>query len=164
MFGMSEPVVVERIRTIFLHEARYVSIPDAAAMLGWSRSELLQAIAAHELEATTTCAGKAVPIEEIVAKALEQWPLEAIEAALGNDAARVLPPSLRPRKLVAYLPAYQVQMLTHLAAKQQTTVGHILTHELDDLATEHLEELSARIPGFAEAFEWPHAEPVDQPS
>lgn len=161
---MPDSVLTERIRNIFLHERPHVSIPDAAAMLGWSRCELMRAIAAHEIEVTTTCSGRAVPIEEVVVKALELWPLEEIEDALGKDAALVLPPSLRTRKVVAYLPAYQVQMLVHLAAKQQTTIAHIIGHELDDLATEHLEELSARIPGFAEAFEWPYAEPAEQPS
>jgi hypothetical protein len=35
--------------------------------------------------------GKWVWREELMAKALEQWTLEAIEAALGADAGRVLP-------------------------------------------------------------------------
>jgi hypothetical protein len=55
-------------------------------------------------------------------------------------------------------------MLTYLAAEQPATIGHILAHELDDLATDHLEELSARISGFVEAFEWPPVETAERPS
>jgi hypothetical protein len=161
---MLDSNLTERIRTIFLHEAPSVSIPDATVLLGWSRSEMRRAIASGDIETTTTCSGKAVQIEEVVVKAMVLWPLETIEEALGKDAALVLPPALRRRKLVAYLPGYQLQMLTYLAAEQQTTIGHILAHELDDLATDHLEELSARIDGFAEAFDWPRAETAEQPS
>jgi hypothetical protein len=156
--------LIERIRTIFLHEQPSVSIADATVLLGWSRSEMNRAIAAGEIETTTNCSGKAVRIEEVVVKAMELWPLETIEAALGKDAALVLPPALRTRKVVAYLPRYQVQMLEHFASKQQTTIGHLIANQLEDLAAEHVDELSARIAGFAEAIEWPEVEASAQPS
>ncbi len=161
---MLDPDLIERIRTIFLHEKPSVSITDAAVLLGWSRSEMNRAIAAGEIETTTNCSGKAVRIEEVVVKAMELWPLETIEAALGKDAALVLPPALRTRKVIAYLPGYQVQMLEHFASKQQTTIGHLIANQLEDLAAEHVDELSARIAGFAEAIDWPEVEASAQPS
>ena len=161
---MLDPDLIERIRTIFLHERPSVSIAEAAALLGWSRVEMNRAIAAGEIETTTNCSGKAVRIEEVVVKAMELWPLETIESALGKDAALVLPPALRTRKVVAYLPGYQVQMLEHFASKQQTTIGHLIANQLEDLAAEHVDELSARIAGFAEAIEWPEVETSAQPS
>ena len=48
-------------------------------------------------------------------------------------------------------------LLEYLAAQRQTTVGELLSQQLDDLASEHLDALSAAIPDFAEAFVWPHA-------
>ena len=161
---MLDSDLIERIRTIFLHEQPSVSIADATTLLGWSRVEMNRAIAAGEIETTTNCSGKAVRIEEIVVKARELWPLETIEAALGKDAALVLPPALRTRKVVAYLPGYQVQMLEHFASKQQTTIGHLIANQLEDLAAEHVDELSARIAGLAEAIEWPEVETSAQPS
>ena len=161
---MLDSDLIERIRSIFLHEQPSVSIADAATLLGWSRVEMNRAIAAGEIETTTTCSGKAVRIEEVVVQAMELWPLETIEAALGKDAALVLPPALRTRKVVAYLPGYQVQMLEHFASKQQTTIGHLIANQLEDLAAEHVDELSVRIAGFAEAIEWPEVEAWAQPS
>jgi hypothetical protein len=54
------------------------------------------------------------------------------------------------------LPSYQAAMLDYLAAQRETTVGHLLSFQLDELASEHFEELSAAIPGFGEALAWPH--------
>lgn len=53
-------------------------------------------------------------------------------------------------------------MLEYLAGQRQTTVGHLLSQQLDDLASEHLEELSSAIPDFAEAFAWPHREEAQE--
>lgn len=161
---MLDPDFIERIRTIFLHEEPYVSIPDATVLLGWSRAEINRAINEGEIETTTICSGEAIRIEEVVVKAMELWPLESIEAALGKDAALVLPPALRARKVVAYLPGYQVQMLEHFASTQQTSIGHLIANQLDELAAEHAEELSARIAGFADAIDWPDVESALQPS
>lgn len=160
---MLDPELIERIRTIFLHEQPCVSIADATVLLGWSRAEMNRAIGAGDIEVTTAGSGKVIPIEEVIAQAIELWPLETIEAALAKDAALALPPARRGRSVVAYLPAYQVQMLEHLASSQQTTVGQLIAKQLDDLAEEHIEELSMHIAGFAEAFEWPHVEQQPKP-
>jgi hypothetical protein len=49
-------------------------------------------------------------------------------------------------------------MLEHFADQRRTTVSDVLTHELEAVASEHVEELSADIPGFGAALAWP--EPV----
>jgi hypothetical protein len=48
-------------------------------------------------------------------------------------------------------------MLEHLAEKESTTISAVLTRELEDVASAHADELSAAIPGFAAALEWPDA-------
>ena len=88
---MPDPSLIERIRSIFLHERPYVSIADAEAMLGWSADRMNVAIAAHDIEPKRTCSGSAFELQEVVAKALEQWPLETIEEALAREAALVMP-------------------------------------------------------------------------
>jgi hypothetical protein len=41
------------------------------------------------------------------------------------------------------------------AYQQETSVSGVLTRELDGIACAHIEELSAALPGFAEAMAWP---------
>src|SRR5260221_1924128 len=153
---MPDPELVQRIRTIFLHPRPYVSIGEAAWILGWPAEELERAIVARDIEVTATCSGKAIAVEEVLAKVRSLWPVEVIEEALGASAARVLPPGLRTRPVTLRLPSYQAAMLEYLAAQQETTMGHVLWFQLDELASEHLEELGAVCPGFGEAFAWPH--------
>lgn len=43
-------------------------------------------------------------------------------------------------------------MLHYFADQERTTVSHILTRELDDLASANSEELLAAVPGFGEAM------------
>lgn len=153
---MPDPELVQRIRTIFLHQRTSVSIFDAAELLGWSQKEMEAAIASGEVEVVTTCSGKGIAWEEVVSKAQELWPADVIEDALGRAAASVLPPGLRTRRITARLPRYQADMLEYLATQLQTTVSHLLSQQLDDLASEHLDALSSALPDFVAAFAWPH--------
>ena len=57
------------------------------------------------------------------------------------------------------LPAYQFRMLEHLAQKRRVTIAHLIALQLEHLAGECSEELSANIPGFAEAMDWPQVDP-----
>lgn len=158
---MPDPEFVQRIRTIFLHPRPYVSIGEAAWILGWSAEEMARAIVSRDIEVTTTCSGKAIEVGEVLAKARASWPAEVIEEALGAQAAKVLPQGLRTQRFGLRLPRYQVAMLEYLAGQQRTTVGHLLAFQLDELGSEYLRELSSAIPGFEEAFAWPESgEPV----
>ncbi|MGA8809218.1 MAG: hypothetical protein WB973_15180 [Thermoanaerobaculia bacterium] len=47
-------------------------------------------------------------------------------------------------------------MLRELARMEGTSVDHVLTRELEDVASAHAEEL-AGVAGFAMAMEWPAA-------
>jgi hypothetical protein len=46
-------------------------------------------------------------------------------------------------------------MLEYRAEQQETTVSGVLERELDGIASAHIEELSAALPGFADAMAWP---------
>jgi hypothetical protein len=93
----------------------------------------------------------------LMAKAVELWPREAIEEALGSDADRVLPHAVRLAELRAQVPRYHVAMLEYFAAQHRTTVSDVLTRELDGVASAHARELSAVVPGFGAALGWPDA-------
>ena len=90
---MLEPTLIADIRHIFLHQRPHVSISQATALLGWTRSQMTEAIAAGEVVLMETPLGKWIWREELMAKALEQWPREVIEEALGAEA--VLPNAVR---------------------------------------------------------------------
>jgi hypothetical protein len=159
---MVDSSLIERIRHIFLHHRPHVSIMTAAGLLGWSLAQMKAAIAAGEIETNVTPLATWVWHEEVVAKALELWPLDVIEEALGEDAARVLPAALRTLVLRARVPRYQVAMLQHLAEQQSTTVSAVLTRELEDVACAHADEFSRAIRGFAAALAWPFGEAMLQ--
>jgi len=74
----------KRIRHIFLHQRPHVSIMTAATLLGWPQARMRAAIAAGEIETNVTPFATWVWREELMAKAIELWPLDAIEEALGE--------------------------------------------------------------------------------
>jgi hypothetical protein len=155
---MLEPDVIDRIRHIFLHPRPHVSISQASGLLGWSRTQMAAAIAEGEIDLTRTPLGRWVRREELMAKALEVWSREAIEEALGADADTALPEAIRLATLRARIPHYQLSMLEYFAERQQSSVSRVLSDELEGVASQHAEELSAALPGFAAALAWPEVE------
>jgi len=123
---MLEPDLIFRIRHIFLHPRPHVSISQATSLLGWSRREMSEAIEAGEVELWTTPVGKWFPRVEMMAKALEIWPMHVIEEALGTDADGVLPQAIRSVELRVRLPRHHIDMLEYRADQQETTVSGVL--------------------------------------
>jgi hypothetical protein len=94
----------------------------------------------------------------MIAAAMRRWEQSAIEDALGDDAASVLPEAIRLVELRARVPRYQREMLRYLAERHGTTVDEVLTRELEDVACAHSQELAAAVPGFELALAWPENE------
>ena len=138
---MPDQDLINRIRSIFLHQRPHVTIAEATALLGWSRGEMSRAVAAGEVEVTSTSVGKWLWREEVMAKALELWAPELIEEALGADADGVLPEAVRLIDLHVRLPRHQVAMLEHFAERDRTTISGVLARELDEVASAHADEL-----------------------
>jgi hypothetical protein len=159
---MPDQDLINRIRSIFLHQPPHVTIAEATVLLGWSRGEMSRAIAVGEVEVMATPLGKWLWVEELMAKALELWSPETIEEALGAEAHGVLPEAVRLIDLHVRLPRHQVAMLEHFAERDRTTVSGVLTRELDGVASAHAEELSWAVAGFADALAWPDAEAAAQ--
>ena len=143
------------IRRIFLNPRPYVALITAADLLGMSFQELKREIAEGMIVAVSTGMGVRVAKEEMIAAAMRTWSQDAIEAALGEDAGRVLPEAIRLVELRARVPRYQRDMLHWLARRNETSVDEVLTRELEDVACAHAEELSRALPGFAVALAWP---------
>jgi hypothetical protein len=154
---MLEPDLISRIRHIFLQPGPHVSIMQATRLLGWSRRQMSEAIKGGEVELWTTPLGNWFPRAEMMAKALEIWPMDVIEEAPGDEADGILPRAIRSAELRVRLPRHHIDMLEYRADQQETTVSGVLARELDGIASAHIEELSAALPGFAEAMAWPGA-------
>ncbi|HSY51116.1 MAG TPA: hypothetical protein VLC46_20085 [Thermoanaerobaculia bacterium] len=152
---MLEADVIDRIRHIFLQPRPHVSISQATRLLGWTHRQMSEAISCGDVELWTTPLGKWFPRAEMMAKALEIWPMHVIEGALGDDADGILPQAIRCAELRVRLPRHHIDMLEYRAGQQETTVSGVLERELDGIASAHIEELSAALPGFAEAMAWP---------
>lgn len=152
---MLETDVIDRIRHIFLQPRPHVSISQATALLGWTRRQMSEAIEMGEVELWTTPLGKWFPRAEMMAKAIEIWPLHVIEEALGAEADSILPQVIRTAELRVRLPRHHIDMLEYRADQQETTVSGVLARELDGIASAHIDELSVALPGFAEAMAWP---------
>jgi hypothetical protein len=143
------------IRHIFLSPRPSFALMTAAGLLGMEFRELKREIANGSIVAVSTRLGQRVAREEMMALALQAWPQAVIEEALGEDAAAVLPEAIRLVELRARVPRYQREMLCYLARRERTTLDHVLTRELEDVASAHAEELAAAIPGFSAALSWP---------
>jgi len=85
---MLEPDLIFRIRHIFLQPRPHVSIMQAEGLLGWTHRQMSEAIDNGDVELWTTPLGKWFPRAEMMAKALEIWPMHVIEEALGGRGGR----------------------------------------------------------------------------
>ena len=72
-----------------------------------------------------------------------------------SEANGILPQAIRSAELRVRLPRHHIDMLHYRADQQETTVSGVLERELDGVASAHVDELSAALPGFSEAMAWP---------
>jgi hypothetical protein len=152
---MLDPVLIQRIRAIFLHREQRVTVGVAADLLGWSFAEMKAAIRNGDIEVVETGGGTRIERCELAAYAMQQWPLTSIEEALEREAALVLPPALRTRTLTVRLPRYQIGALQVLADDGREPVETMLMRMFEELTDLHHERLARGIPGLAEAMAWP---------
>ena len=96
-----------------------------------------------------TALGERMTREELVAVAMQTWEPSVIEAALGEDAAAVLPEAIRLVESRARVPRYQ----RDVSQREGTSVDAVLTRELEDVTSAHAEEL-AGVPGLSMAIQW----------
>jgi hypothetical protein len=92
---------------------------------------------------------------QAVCLALERWTWAEIHDALGDNAARVLPPLLALRILTVQLPEYLVQALEAVAAENGTTLDNALHGELLDFAGTMINRMDPKVPGFRRAYLFP---------
>jgi hypothetical protein len=141
------------IRRMFLHRGPNVALISAAELLGITINDLKRDIDDGAIVAVSTGVGLRIPKEELIAAAMRRWEQGVIEAALGDDAAIVLPEAIRLVLLRVRVPRYQRDMLVALAQRHGTSVDEVLTRELEDVASAHAEELAAAV--LTASLAWP---------
>lgn len=66
----------------------------------------------------------------------------------------MLPEAIRLVELRARVPRYQKEMLRYLARQEGTSIGAVLSRELEDMASARAEELAAAVPSVAAALQF----------
>src|SRR5260221_4230435 len=120
---MMQSVDPDNVRRVFLGIRPHIALLTAADLLGMSLGELKRDIASGMIVATKTPMGVRINREELITAAMRLWEWTAIQAALGEKAADVLPAAVRLRRVPAPGPRYQRHVLVALA-EQQGTAGH----------------------------------------
>jgi len=148
------PPTTRDIRYIFLTPRPNVALMTAANLLGMTLKELKTNIEDGAIVAVSTALGMRLSKEELIALAMEKWDQSVIEAALGEDAATVMPQAIWLVELRARVPRYQRDVLPELARRDGTSVDAVLRRELEDVASANAEELAAVLPELASALAW----------
>jgi hypothetical protein len=138
------------IRKIFLRRRATYTLRDVSRLTRLRPLALRAAIADGEVEATN----ESISWEQVAALAIDRWGIEAIEADLGDDAAKQLPPLVRAAAVTLGLPRYQVAMLSALRASG-ADINAIAADLFLNLAEERAEEMEQSIPGFRAAMSYP---------
>ncbi|MBV9068663.1 MAG: hypothetical protein JO093_07730 [Acidobacteria bacterium] len=141
-----------RIRELFLDPRPSYSPAEAAEAVGMAIEDVWGANALGELE---TDESGDIPWAELVSFAMDFWDQEEVEAALGDDLADVLPELLRLDELAVRIPRLEIAALERIAVRDGRSVDAVLARELRELVSSESAWLSAGIPGFAQALNWP---------
>jgi hypothetical protein len=144
-----------RIREIFLSSRRSFALFPAAQLLGISFREIQREIETGAIVAVSTPLAQRVAREELIAAAMRMWEQAAIEEALGEDAAAVLPEALRLVELRAWVPLYQREVVRQLAQRRGTSFDTALSGLLEDASCAYAEELATVMPDLDAALLWP---------
>jgi len=140
------------IRRIFLDPKDTYSNAEAAELLGMPLPDLATLIESGELEGVRTCRGMTLSRKELISFAMDYWPQETIEEALGDDLAKAIPKLLRLADLHVRVPRYEILALERLAARDGKSVDAVLARELRDVVSAESDFLAAKIPGFTAAL------------
>ena len=140
------------IRRLFLDPKDTYSDVEAAEILGMELLDLKRRIESGELEGVRTCCGMKVSRKELISFAMDYWPQETIEEALGHDLAKGIPRLLRLADLQVRIPRFEILALERLAERDGKSVDAVLAHELHDLVSAESDFLAAKIPGFTAAL------------
>ena len=140
------------IRRLFLGPKDTYSDAEAAEILGMELVGLRKRMESGEVEAVRNCCGMTVCRKELISFAMDYWPQDAIEEALGADLAKGIPKLLRLADLHVRIPRFEILALECLAQRDGKSVDALLARELLDVVSAESNFLAAKIPGFTAAL------------
>jgi hypothetical protein len=143
------------IRRLFLEPKDTYSAAEAAEILGIELLDLKARMESGEVEGVRNCCGMTVSRKELISFAMDFWPQEAIEEALGDDLAKGLPKLLRLADLHVRIPRFEILALERLAERDGKSLDALLGRELLDVVSANSRYLAPEIPGFKAALHWP---------
>jgi hypothetical protein len=146
----------EHIRRIFLDPQDTYSDTEAARILGMEPRDLKRLIESGDVEGVRTCCGMTVSRKELISFAMDYWPQQMIEEALGDELAAAIPKLVRLAKLEVRIPRFEILALERMAERDGKSVDAILARELLDVASSECDFFAAKIAGFTPALRWPH--------
>ena len=136
---------------------------EVFVLLGISDEALAVAIATGVIAPEKNNSGALViPWEDVAHLALEKWTPRMIEAALGDDAAAVIPTLNQHRSIRVLLPHYLIRLLDEVARTDSArhrvprNASDILERILHDYANTLDRTLTEQIPGFSRALDYPY--------
>jgi hypothetical protein len=145
----------EHIRRLFLDPKDTYSDVEAAEILGMEPLDLKRRMESGEVEGVRTCRCMTVSRKELISFAMDFWPQETIEEALGDDLAKAIPKLLRLDALEVRLPLFEILALQRLAERDGKSVDTLLARELLGLASAESHFLMKKVRGFSAALDWP---------
>ena len=145
----------QRIKTLFLQPAESYALREVARLIGHPRP-CSAARGSGGLRDAKKVRGKWRFLwRQAAYVAMDRWSLVEIQDALGDDAARVLPPLLTLREVTVRLPEYIIRAFEAIAAEEEETVDAAIGFELIEFAGSHLTDLQTTIPGYRQAYLFP---------
>jgi hypothetical protein len=151
----------QRIQTLFLQPAESYELREVARLTGTPVRTLRRDVAAGLRDAEKVGSRWRFAWRQAAYVAMDRWSLVEIQDALGDDAARVLPPLLALRAVTVRLPEYIIRAFEVIAAGNGTTVDAAIGSELVEFAGSQLTELETVIPGYREAYLFPGPPPPE---
>lgn len=146
-----------RIRSIFLFPKTAYTLSEAADLLEYSQSEIIVAVEQGDLEMMHQKEMPRIPWSEMTLAAVERWPQDLIEVALGTDLSSVMPELVRLTELNVRVPRYGVVVAGRVALREGTTIDQVVSRQLLDLALNESEQHESAVTGLASAIRWPLA-------
>jgi len=144
------------IRDIFLQTRPLVSLDDVYDLFGGRRWFIDQEIAQKEITILGRGLDRAIHRRDLMGMALDRWPLETIERALGNRASRVLPELFRLRSVTLRVPFSHIVFLRYLALCWHRSLNAVAAEAFAAFMKQYEDSTVNDMPEFAEAMRWPH--------
>jgi len=140
------------IRRLFLEPKDTYPDAEAAEILGMELLDLKSRMESGEVEGVRNCSGMTVSRKELISFAMDFWPQDAIEEALGDDLAKGIPKLLRLAGLQVRIPRFEILALERLAERDGKSVDAVLARELRDVISAESDFLRENIRGFETAL------------